>query len=587
MSESVEVQTAPPVKSTQPYLLEQVTEAEVRSLIEPESWGVTKDIDLIQANDTPLGDIVSRYNDTQKWSSDRLDAEYAGKLEKAVAPIREELGKLVVSEELIKALAQFEEIEAVSSKDISSFLNNLDKRGRSRALMILRHGIDPELIPLALEIQNKRGGADGALLAVQDVFRASEHLRLQLASMLTDKSLMKEFREASHDTGRGYSDELKDKVGQIIDTFDAGAGKLGNLSSEVIVYARRYLAGRLFDEMAVYPPHDKDTIESLHSSLLRLTADVYFRHHDRDPGWSLHQNAGLTATELIETPLIKQAWQHARSVEAGKYIVALYKVTDKILKTHFPEIYIDSHLDRLRLEDPMSKLHKEEEVSEGADKAGGGEGEGLVVIESGTIMKARGLAAFEEETVSAFTAGVNGKEEPVEIKAKRKVIDTLTMAHELAHAMFDSTVHGRHVEVDFVDLSVKRALTEGFAVLTELLFIDLLRENPALLNLDDSDINALKQLKWGRLHSLRKKQNEYSEGTFRILHKVFKKAAGPPQERDVHQGLRAVREFIEAIDGDKILQVERSDAEYRKLLQEGDPNKWRQWLSNGGFSDRQ
>ena len=153
-------------------------------------------------------------------------------------------------------------------------------------------------------------------------------------------------------------------------------------------------------------------------------------------------------------------------------------------------------------------------------------------------------------------------------------IDTLlTFFHEYAHGIFDEAVFGR---TGPWPLHVKRAysaMTEGFAVMLELLLTDKMVAAREELGLTDRDVADLVLWKKARLHSLRRKRNFYAFGTLGFWHKIYKQ-----------EGEAGMLQFLNDLDGPRILDMPQEDLGLR--LSAGNVELLKAYLTKSGDPGR-
>lgn len=240
-------------------------------------------------------------------------------------------------------------------------------------------------------------------------------------------------------------------------------------------------------------------------------------------------------------------------IEVNNYLPQLYKEVTLAYRNFFPEIYTDVEIPRLIMDGP----HKGNIGGKYNPK------KGQITIRSGTFTT--------EEEINAF--GCN-------TFRRGKIYDAVILAHEYTHAIYYSlkNSHAPKLMVKYAK-TADHAINEGLAVLMELLFIDMLKQNPHFLQLSQQEVESLESCKKTRLYGLKHQQNAYTQGTYRILHKVYADGAGSINHRDMHQGLVAVRWFIDAINPAKTISILRRDHEYKALLKEGNPEGWKQLFS--------
>ena len=171
---------------------------------------------------------------------------------------------------------------------------------------------------------------------------------------------------------------------------------------------------------------------------------------------------------------------------------------------------------------------------------------------------------------------------------RRRAYDLVSIIHEYCHGIyaeitgyFSNTTEDYHKKAD-------AALSEGFAVFIELFLCDKMIVNSALLGLDEWDVWDLKKQKEYRInwmHGIFDKQRKesktksetnyyvsmgmaYVEGTIKFMHKLYKQG-----------GIEEIKKFLESIDINKALTIERDSKEYKEAL--GDPEKFKKLFGKG------
>ena|GEM_PF-4366007 len=155
------------------------------------------------------------------------------------------------------------------------------------------------------------------------------------------------------------------------------------------------------------------------------------------------------------------------------------------------------------------------------------------------------------------------------------VIDTLIMLHEYAHGLYAEMTGLLRSEgqVGAYYDTADAAFNEGFAVFMELMAGARLEQDAALWGWGErqkADLREWRRQRSQWLHQVFQKSRRgeavksmaYVEGTFKLLHKAFKKG-----------GLEAVQNLLRSLDVKKTLAVRRDSPEYRAALKEpGDLN---------------
>lgn len=93
--------------------------------------------------------------------------------------------------------------------------------------------------------------------------------------------------------------------------------------------------------------------------------------------------------------------------------------------------------------------------------------------------------------------------------------------HEYAHALFYDHTGAKPTE-GMREETVLTAVNEGFAVMLELLVIDKALAARAELGLSEDEAQDMRRWKAGRIASLRRDKNQYTEGTLRVWHRLYR-----------------------------------------------------------------
>ena len=157
-------------------------------------------------------------------------------------------------------------------------------------------------------------------------------------------------------------------------------------------------------------------------------------------------------------------------------------------------------------------------------------------------------------------------------KIQARVDLLVTFVHEYAHGIFDDVVFGREghpLHYHSGDTPSYSAMTEGFAVMMELLMADKMIAAREELGLTDRDVADLKLWKTTRLHSLQRKDNHYTFGAFRFWHALSKK-----------EGEAGMLRFLESLDGPRLFAVPLPDLGLR--LSARNPALFKAYLAKDG-----
>lgn len=247
-------------------------------------------------------------------------------------------------------------------------------------------------------------------------------------------------------------------------------------------------------------------------------------------------------------------------------VEATYQRVRDVYKSSFPEVYVDPEVSvKFSYIPPDIDEASREVLYESPELAYYDPEENSIIVESSK--EASDGEDFSEQIV---TAG-EGK-----VRAKRRIVDAVILSHEMSHPIYDKITRSRLDTVpEEYDTTVDQALNEGFSTFMQTLFTDTLINNPGMLNLDTDDLAALQKMKMGTLYFIGRSkahsESAYRDGTFRIMHKLFVSAAGPPGKRDVSSGLRAIKDYLERVDRDKAVTIKRDNAVYKGAVEKGDP----------------
>lgn len=538
---------------------------EVLKLVSPE--GACWNLDAIRITPGTLKDTSPYYFES------RVDSDISRKVDGKVAEAKNILNAALVNEAFLRRAASKTNGGKLETEEIREDLGIYDPTSNERMRFILNHNFDPELIPFLLE-RGYREKSVPEIFVNQLVISAP--FRYNLARILIDQQFLDELYKSAWSGSRtkavSYSPANLAKVNYLINTALEEASRNHTASAVDIRQLRDFL--ERFFKLKQSDDNDPDLMD-LPSSLKHLTGQVYFQVK--------------TANSVGEVSFVKpelQTWsqsiyepikQRARATEIGIYLLSLYNRVKEIYGGFFPDLYIEPEVGKLIFTDPAPVGYapyyvpqEGSELANGAYRVDEGTGSGVIELKSGTVMEAGGTNAFQDETYSF--AGP---------KAKRRVVDPLTMFHEITHAIYEQRVRSKLVkpEKSNYQATADHAVNEGLAVMMELLFIDLLKQKPQLLGLDAKDIEDLERCKKGRLYKLKEQKNGYTEGAFRLWHKIFERGSGKGVTRDVNRGLKAIQGFLAHIDPQRSMVLLRTDAEYRQALKAGDPRLWLNLLS--------
>lgn len=541
----------------------EATFQEVRRLVYSE--GACQKLDSIRVRQLPFRESqrISRYDEEPSEKS----LPYLPQAEQHTLGLRPVLSGLLENQGLLHELANLPEGSTIDRETLKKHLGTSSFPLTEQLDFLLNHNIDPELIPFALANMGSKAGEIPDTL-IQSLAK-DEFLRRRLATTLINLR--------SRALGKANSlDSITNEVNGFINETVGSLAKNPQATQEQVSSLREYLQG-FFDlegKQRITPALE------FTSKLQDISLKTYFEvRYRRPPAISVldegETESWFPPSAYNNKSVLEDIRQHAKATENGRYLLLLYHRIKDLYRHFFPEIYEEPDIDHLKLVDPrpserwesnLAPVERFEDVN-GAyhpqDKS--------IDIKSGTLVTVGGEEAFAEET---YTFGTDKR-------IRRRVTDTVVMAHELTHAVYDKIV-GRHSNItreDNYQQTADHAINEGFAVMMELLLIDALKANPSLLNLDQRDLEDLEIRKKARLFDLKKNKTGYTEGTYRILHRVYTEGAGRGNQRDMQTGLTAIRQFIHSLNPDRTRQVLRTDPQYIALLGNGTPAQWKEYFS--------
>jgi hypothetical protein len=139
------------------------------------------------------------------------------------------------------------------------------------------------------------------------------------------------------------------------------------------------------------------------------------------------------------------------------------------------------------------------------------------------------------------------------LQVPRRIDSLVTFFHEMAHGVFDRAVPVPDRFRTSLD-SAFYALTEGFAVMLELVMIDRLSAARVEFGLSDADVSSLRASKRRRIQILRRVPNHLTEGTFHFWHGIYKRA-----------GVTGMMQVLERLDPARVGALNRNSMEYRLI----------------------
>lgn len=524
--------------------------------------GVCKDLGLIRVNQQDFRRSAelehSVYEDQEK---------IIALAEQKVSELKPVLSEMMQHDEFLANLARKTDNETVTRDEIKQILNIHDLPSAERLYLVINQNIDPELLPVILDSYVRLHGMPKI---IHEAIERNAFLRHRVGSLLANDKFFNESFNISPGDGGSFSPELNGNIQECVSQMIYEMERDQNHTKEQVAQAESYL-NNMFNLQRNHNPSEDRTAYTLSNKLRLLTSRVYFEsrnYYMRDERFRF--KAGIS-DKSWDIPRI-EIRKHAIAVQKGKYLLELWQKTDHLYKSFFPEVYVQPQVELLEMTDPHSPFVRSSGGENTCEDTNGhyDHSKKEIGIKSATALEKYGGEAFEEQTI--HFAGP---------RVKRRVADSIIMLHEDAHDKYQSVVWGNDRERrENYHQTADHALNEGYCVTMELLFIDQLKANPGVLGLDEQDITDLEACKQARLYQLKSSNNGYTEGTYRILHKVYEQAAGPITRRDLHKGLIAISEFIKSINKDKSTQTLRTEQEYLQLLRQGDPDKLKEFFSS-------
>lgn len=552
-----------PIEILKPSRFQEVSINQVQQMVAPE--GACKNLDFLTVNKGSFQDAVGFYFERDPEEVRKMQP-YINHGETKSSELKPLIDDVLHNRELLKAISNLPEGGILKKEELRQHLNTVNDPLVERAFFVLNHDIDPELIPYALAQLDLRDHDVPELFINQ--MSGNEYLRRRMAGLTTNPTFREQYIGVQPNDGKSYSDQMVSEVNGFINDCSLDASKNPQVTQDQIASLREYLQ-KFFnirrESWGMGP--SGPFLENLTSGTKR----AYFESFQRDniTGEKTRHSLGGGIT-----PIKNYISRYEEALGIGEYTLMLYQTVKDIYKEAFPEIYEESDVRLIRLTDPRPQNDPRRDPKTVVDDSNGyfRSEDKSIGIQSGTVVMKGGVEAFDEETVSFFKK-----------RAKRKVADTVTMAHEFTHSIYEKLVRGHATKVpgaaDKYHDTADHAVNEGFAVMMELLFIDILKTNPALLDLSTQDVVDLETWKQDRLFKLKEQKNGYTEGTYRIMHKIYSEAAGRGGKRDIHAGLAGIRQFLDTLNPNRTLQTSRTDQEYTDLLKKGDPQEWTRFFS--------
>lgn len=526
---------------------------EVKAMVAPK--GACSDMATLRVGQQPL--ISNEYfkDELHPKIKDMYDAVTPN-----VEIIRGYLRRIMDDEKATTLLASLPPGAEVSREEIQKLLGLSEGYSYvvNQLYFILNKNVDPELVAIPML---KFTLARGLRPEIADALRSGTGLLMNFVELTTDFQFWEEFSK-SNPGGKPYSPELSERIKSLIDRWMESITKQ-TMTSEELDASRSALEDFFNFNRKYWPQFSETGLDTL-TQVQQLTLDAYFesRLFNSIGELSDWHSGGFT------DPFINNLRNYAIAVERGKYLAAIYKRSLSLYQRFFPEIYAEPAVLSLAIEDPNKPWHSLP-PTESCDEANGywSRVDQELGIKSGTLIR----SPIADEIAQEDTFHFSGP------SVKRKVDDLITMTHEDTHAIYEKLVRGRRSgdkPLEDYRATADHAINEGFAVLMELLMGDQIRANAESLGFSKQESDQFETMKTGRLYRLKRNKNGYTEGTYRILHKVFVEGAGRGALRDLHKGLSAVRDFLAKLDPNKTIAVKRDSPEYQQALKEGNPSTW-------------
>lgn len=553
--------------------------------------GPCDNLDCLRPREEPLDGLLKIYE-----VSEEEKAQILADLEKKAEPVLFAIKDLFENEDFLKKLAGKPEKEKITSEEVRLILGaDVELRFVKRILLILNHCFDPEVIPAIFELmvkqtenhlessvkeieniglpeqyrdRRKRLIEDReswvSLEGVSQALSENEELRDKWTDLFTDEQFINEFFLLR--PGVSYSQEMAKRVEAVIETTISQFKETNKEAKVERMMAIRSGLENFFNSKGEEWTASGKTGSDFIEKISKLTGALYFERRFKDYIYP-EKDRWMSGIPFPNVFPIDYLRDYAIAVERGKYLLRLYLVVKDILERFCPEVFIPPEVEKLEWRDPYirgssSKPRESCELTNGHYN----KGDNLIGIESGTLVS--GSTEEKVEAEETFHFG--------EKKMPRKITDVSVMAHEITHAFYQRLVRARlpenHAQIGVDRGTADHAISEGFSVLMELIFADLLISNPGLLRLSIDDARRLEQCKEERFLRLRRERNGYTEGTFWILHRIYKEGAGLVSKRDMSSGLKKVRKFLDGLDPKKTLEVKRDSPEYMQLVRNTSPD---------------
>lgn len=459
--------------------------------------------------------------------------------------------------------------------------NEIKQQTIDRIVRIFNDSIDAELIAPAL-VYHLELFKMTDLLPVAQAIRSNNWLRERWASLLSNQEFVTQLASSrqQREGESQYSDTIVSDINVVI---NATLLALTGPNSTADIKGLRASLQDFFNLDNKFYAGDPITINTFIQQLRKTTGEAYFEKQENKK--EQEYASFLPTYDFSPVDLLSRK---AESWTVANYLAQKYDDVQRILKKHFSVIYAEPTIKLLRIKDP------ETDREEGSDDDIRGEGngwfskiEGSIGIISPVLLRVAPdsiatqvipyqTAEIKESKEDQTEETKESKHEPLLVP--RGITDMVTLIHESAHDIFYTLVESQREQLMDDQLtyrqSAEHALNEGFAVLVELLFIDLVIGQPEEFGFQTEDIKKLQSCKYVRLSTLKRQPNGYTEGLYDIIHTIYSQAAGKPSERDPTKGLLAVRHFLNQVDATKLRLMSRDSEEYKNALQKRDPEEW-------------
>lgn len=436
------------------------------------------------------------------------------------------------NENFLKTIAFRDDI---SASEIKELIPGIDIYSSERMALVIRNDIDPDSIPVVLKQEYE---ASDELV---DVFTAEPEINLQLAKFI-----------ALH-TERPFIQPHQKELGELFSFIETSFGKYPSNKRERLISEFSKIIKHENGQKDNYPSSDISLLQNRCEHFVKKTGnyfEVYTMHrwNSQDESWgTLDDIVGIRNFKVKD--FIKG---HAEAIRIGEYMIKLYGKTEESYEEFFPELFNDPKIKQLVVEDALNRM----DLTDNNNKNANGHFSNKtrkIRLQSETRFSHGGDEALTEEAPTMMT----------DILARRKVGDVIIIAHELSHAIYDETVidqlNQRPDSDTYVVGKVERdlnkdpqpldtVLSEGFALVMEINFIDKIIANPHLINLDSQDLEALRNYREARLKYIKtvEKDSYYGIG-YHIMSVLQKQIFDSPE--------KSLKSLLERISYEKIKNI--------------------------------